>query len=167
MASLITQLCGLLCESINYVYRALKGYNIMGISLLGNIFEAYSETLFTMLLLLMSLGYTVTKSVLTRIEIWRLSVFVILTISLQLLLFVYESEAFDPGLVLYMYESPPGYGLLALKVWAWVVFIVSCYKTSKNTATKFPFYGSLLSLGSGWFLCQPFVVYYLYHKNAV
>ncbi|XP_011499139.1 PREDICTED: transmembrane protein 145 isoform X1 [Ceratosolen solmsi marchali] len=158
MLSLVAQLCGLVCEIFSYVYRALKGFDFTGIFLLGNMFEACSETAFTTLLLLMSLGFTVTKSILTAMEIWRLSAFVTLTISLQLLLFIYESEKFDPGLVLYMYESPPGYGLLALKIWAWVVFVISCYKTSKNAISKFPFYGSLLSLGSSWFLCQPFVV---------
>ncbi|XP_058792801.1 transmembrane protein 145-like isoform X1 [Phymastichus coffea] len=158
MLSLIAQLLGLLCQMYSYINRALKGYDLKGVALMGNLFEACSETCFTMLLLLMSLGYTVTKSVLTMVETWRLSTFIGAYISLQLLLLIYESEAFDPGLVLYIYESPPGYGLLALKVIAWVVFVICCYKTSQNISTKFHFYGSLLSLGSGWFLCQPLVV---------
>ncbi|OXU22806.1 hypothetical protein TSAR_004610 [Trichomalopsis sarcophagae] len=158
MLSLATQFCGLLCEIYSNVNRALKGFDLKGVSLIGNLLEACSETTFTTLLLLMSLGYTVTKSLLTPLETWRLSAFIGITISLQLLLFVYEAEAFDPGLVLYLYESPPGYGLLALKISAWVVFVICCYKTSKNAAIKFHFYGSLLSLGSGWFLCQPLTV---------
>ena len=166
MLSLLTQLCGLLCGIYSNVNRALKGYDLKGVSLMGNLFEACSETSFTTLLLLMSLGYTVTKSILNPIQTWRLSGFIGLTISLQLLLFVYESEAFDPGLVLYIYESPPGYGLLALKVLAWVIFVICCYKSSQNYATKFHFYGSLLSLGSGWFLCQPLVVNkYIHYKS--
>ncbi|XP_014228558.2 transmembrane protein 145-like [Trichogramma pretiosum] len=158
MMSLLTQLWGLLFQVYSYVTRALYGYDLHGFHLAGNLLEAVSETCFTSLLLLMSLGYTVTKSVLTPVQSWRLSLFIGLTVSLQLLLFIYQAEAFDPGLVLYLYESPPGYGLIALRIWAWVVFVACCYKTSKAAAAKFHFYGSLLSLGSAWFLCQPLVV---------
>lgn len=158
MTSLIAQLLGLMCEMYSYVNRAFKGYDLQAVSLIGLLLEACSETAFTMLLLLMSLGFTVTKSVLNIMETWRLSTFIGAYISLQLLLFIYESQVFDPGLVLYIYESPPGYALLALKIMAWVVFVLCCYKTAQNASTKFHFYGSLLSLGSGWFLCQPLVV---------
>ncbi|KAJ8687751.1 hypothetical protein QAD02_023545 [Eretmocerus hayati] len=158
MVSLLTQLCGLLCEASSLCHRALSGYDLKDVVLIGTLLEACSETIFTTLLLLMSLGYTVTKSVLTEKQSGKLAAFIGLMISLQLLILVYQYHAFDPGLVLYIYESPPGYALLTLKIWAWAVFVTCCYKTSHNAATKYNFYGSLLSLGSGWFLCQPLVV---------
>lgn len=158
MLSLLTQLCGILLEINSYINRALYGYDLQGVYLIGMMFEACSETCFTALLLLMSLGYTVTKSLLTPTQCWRLSIFLGFMISLQILIFLYQSEAFDPGLVLYLYESPPGYALLILKLWAWVIFVLCCYQTGQVAAAKFHFYGSLLSLGSGWFLCQPLTV---------
>lgn len=153
--SLITQLIGLTLEMHSYVYLAMRGWEVKSTSLMGNVFEAFSEITFTTLLLLLSLGYTVTKSVLTQGELYRLVYFISCMTALEILLFVYQSAAFDPGLVLYIYESPPGYGLLTLKVWTWFIFVVCCCKTSKKFMVKFRFYGSLLSLGSGWFLCQP------------
>lgn len=158
MISLMAQLIGLIFEIHSYVNRALTGRDLQGALLLGNLFEACSETAFTTLLILMSVGYTVTKSILSTRQRTRITAFIGLTIFLQLSLFVYESEAFDPGLVLYLYESPPGYGLIGLKLLAWGVFVICCYRTSQKYSTKFHFYGSLLSLGSSWFLFQPLVV---------
>ncbi|KAG7197388.1 hypothetical protein KM043_018493 [Ampulex compressa] len=51
-----------------------------------------------------------------------------------------------------------GYGLIALKLIAWIIFVMRCFKTAHKMTTKLHFYGSLISLGSVWFLCQPLTV---------
>ena len=159
MLSLWFQLTGIIFEIYNYSVRAYLGIDLPGSALTANLLEACSETLFTVLLLLLSMGFTVTKSVLTMVQIWRLLGFVWLSTILQLSLLIYQSEVFDPGLVLYTYESPPGYGLLALKLWTWVVFLCCCYRTSSKVNSKLHFYSYLMTLGSGWFLFHPLMVY--------
>ena len=159
LISMICQLMGISCEIYSQTRRGLTGVDSPTFSLTGALFEAYSETLYTVLLFLLALGYTVTKSQLTRRQIMWLFLFVGISVIFQLSLYIYQSEVFDPGLVLYIYESPPGYNLLALKICAWVVFVMCCYTTSRKTTTKFLFYASLLSLGSAWFLCHPITVY--------
>lgn len=158
MLSLWFYLIGLMFEIYSYSIRAYMGIDFPGAALTAKLFQASSETLFTVLLLLLALGFTVTKSVLSMIQVWRLLGFVWLSTILQLSLFIYQSEVFDPGLVLYIYESPPGYGLMALKIWTWVVFLLCCYKTSLKAAGKINFYSFLMTLGSGWFLFHPLMV---------
>ncbi|XP_066587849.1 transmembrane protein 145-like [Prorops nasuta] len=158
ISSLICQLFGVSLETYNYVLLGLNGIGAPTFYFMGNILEAISETLYTLLMLLLAFGYTVTKSVLTRTQIRWLLCFTITNIICQLSLFIYQCEIFDPGLVLYIYESPPGYGLLILKLIAWVGFVFRCFRTSKKMVTKFRFYASLLSLGSVWFLCHPLTV---------
>ncbi|XP_011150933.2 transmembrane protein 145 isoform X2 [Harpegnathos saltator] len=158
MASLLCQLLGALCEIYSYVNLGLRGVPAANAYLLGQLAEACSETLYTVLMLLLALGYTVTKSVLTTSQVRWLVLFVGATAFLQMTLYIYEFEIFDPGLVLYIYESPPGYGLIALKLIAWFVFITRCCKTIRKLNTKLHFYASLLSLGSAWFLCHPLTV---------
>jgi len=130
----------------------------MNAYLLSQLSEACSETLYTVLMLLLALGYTVTKSVLTSLQIRWLVLFVGSTAVCQMTLYIYQSEVFDPGLVLYIYESPPGYGLIALKLIAWFVFVTRCFKTIRKLNTKLHFYTSLLFLGSVWFLFHPITV---------
>lgn len=159
IASLLCQLLGVLCEIYSYVNLGLRGTPAAKAYLLGQLSEACSETLYTVLMLLLALGYTVTKSVLTSSQVRWLGIFIGATAFFQMTLYVYQFEIFDPGLVLYIYESPPGYELIALKLIAWVVFITRCCKTIRKMNTKLHFYGSLLSLGSSWFLCHPLTVY--------
>ena len=49
-------------------------------------------------------------------------------------------QKFDPGEVLYTYESPPGYGLIALRLIGWVWFCYSVFFTLKNYKSKSLFY---------------------------
>lgn len=158
IASLLCQLLGVSCELYSYVNLGLRGEPAMNAYLLSQLSEGCSETLYTVLMLLLAIGYTVTKSVLTSSQVRWLIVFVGSTAICQMSLYIYQSEAFDPGLVLYIYESPPGYGLIALKLIAWVVFVTRCFKTIRKLRTKLHFYTSLLLLGSVWFLFHPLTV---------
>ncbi|XP_057328471.1 transmembrane protein 145-like isoform X1 [Microplitis mediator] len=158
MVSQIYQLIGISFEIYSLAYRGSTGFEAPRAALFGNLFESCAETLYTLLILLLALGYTVTKSVLSNKQMWCVFWFIGTIVFLQLVLFIYEAEVFDPGLVLYIYESPPGFGLMALKVLAWGVFVTCCYRTSRKSSTKFHFYASLLSLGSAWFLCHPLTV---------
>ncbi|XP_063976402.1 transmembrane protein 145-like isoform X2 [Diachasmimorpha longicaudata] len=158
IGSIIFQSIGIGCEIYSYVHQGLTGFEARQTSLTGHLYEAGAEIIFTLLLLLLALGYTVTRSSLTSKEVKYVAYFVGILIVLQLTLFVYQSEIFDPGLVLYIYESPPGFGLLTLRTFAWGIFVTCCWRTSRKTTTKFHFYASLLSLGSIWFLCHPLTV---------
>ncbi|XP_071647622.1 transmembrane protein 145 [Temnothorax longispinosus] len=158
IASLLCQLLGVSCELYSYVNLGLRGMPAMNAYLLSQLSEACSETLYTVLMLLLAIGYTVTKSVLTSSQIRWLAVFIGSTAICQMSLYIYQSEVFDPGVVLYIYESPPGYGLIALKLIAWFVFVTRCFKTIRKLNTKLHFYTSLLLLGSVWFLFHPLTV---------
>lgn len=157
--SVLCQLLGLLCEIYSYVNLGLRGVPAEKAHLLGQLSEASSETLYTVLMLLLALGYTITKSVLTSSQVRWLILFTSITAVCQMSLYICQSEIFDPGLVLYIYESPPGYGLIALKLIAWFVFVTRCFKTIRKLNTKLHFYFSLIMLGSTWFLCHPLTVY--------
>lgn len=158
MASLLYQLGGVLLEMYSYINLGLRGVLAANASLMGQLLEAVADILFTVLLLLLALGFTVTKNVLTRPQVRWLLCFTGIIALFQFSLYICQSEIFDPGLVLYIYESTPGYGLIALKLIAWVVFTIRCFKTAKKMSSKINFYASLISLGSAWFLCHPLTV---------
>ncbi|XP_076621963.1 transmembrane protein 145 isoform X2 [Colletes latitarsis] len=158
VTSLLCQLVGILFEIYSYTILGLRGITIANVSLMGQLLEACSDILYTILMLLLALGFTVTKSTLTPRQTRWLICFACLHSFCQFSLYIYQYDVFDPGLVLYIYESPPGYMLIALKLIAWVIFSLRCLKTIKKMSTKLHFYGSLFSLGSAWFLCHPLTV---------
>lgn len=56
-------------------------------------------------------------------------------------------QVFDPGLVLYLYESPAGYGIIALRLIGWLWFSYATFFTLKHYPEKSLFY-------------YPFYIYY-------
>lgn len=61
-------------------------------------------------------------------------------LSLFLMCLVLLCQFFDPGEVLYVYESPAGYGLMALQLVAYVWFCYAVLISLKHYPEKQPFY---------------------------
>ena len=59
-------------------------------------------------------------------------------------------QVFDPGLVLYLYESPPGYALLALRLIGWLWFSYAVFITVKRFPRKVRFYIPLYVFYTVW-----------------
>lgn len=59
-------------------------------------------------------------------------------------------QYFDPGEVLYLFESPAGYGLISLRIVAWWMFIYSTIFTLKHYPEKATFYYPFNLVGTLW-----------------
>jgi hypothetical protein len=59
-------------------------------------------------------------------------------------------QFFDPGEVLYLYESPPGYGIIFLRIIAWWMFMYSTIFTLKHYPEKARFYYPFNIMGTLW-----------------
>nr|CAH7761654.1 unnamed protein product [Callosobruchus chinensis] len=123
---------------------------ISGLMLMGG-----SETTFLLLLLLLAKGYTVTRGRLPLAASVKLTIFMCLYIVTYVTIFIYEAKVFDPGEVLYLYESPAGYGLITLRVMAWCMFIYSTIFTLKHYPEKCNFYYPFNLFGTIWFNAGP------------
>lgn len=66
-------------------------------------------------------------------------------------------QAFDPGEVINLYESPAGFALSALRGGAWIAFICSIGSTIRKYPEKGAFYYPFGVLGSMWILGGPLV----------
>lgn len=62
---------------------------------------------------------------------------------------------FDPGEVLYLYESPAGFGLIILRIMGWCMFIYSTIFTLKHYPEKSNFYYPFNIFGTLWFIAGP------------
>jgi hypothetical protein len=155
VVSAIFQLFGIILTSAAYlkyavnglgpskVRRAGKESTILFVSLqitlcgaAGAIFMGASETLYLLLLLLLAKGFTITRGRLPLSASVKLTVFMCLYVVTYISIFIYEANVFDPGEVLYLYESPAGYGLITLRILAWCMFIYSTIFTLKHYPEK-------------------------------
>lgn len=124
---------------------------------MGNLLMSGSEIAFLLLLLLMAKGYTITRARLSSCSIVKLTIFINTYIVLYVILFIYQAEAFDPGEVLNLYESPAGFGLSLLRCISWCAFMVSTSTTIRKYSEKSSFYYPFGLLGSCWILGGPFL----------
>ncbi|XP_060534334.1 transmembrane protein 145-like isoform X2 [Cylas formicarius] len=143
--SVVLQLFAILVLSIVYLKYAVSGNMLMGAS----------ETCYLLLLLLLAKGYTVTRGRLPIKASVKLTIFMCLYVTTYLTIFVYEAIVFDPGQVLYLYESPAGYSLIMLRIFAWFMFIYSTVFTLKRYPEKSGFYYPFNIFGTIWFVAGP------------
>jgi hypothetical protein len=65
---------------------------------------------------------------------------------------ILSSQLFDPGEVLYLYESPVGHGLAGLRLIAWARATLSTAQTlAKGAGAKKKFYKRFAVLAALWY----------------
>ncbi|KAF0290831.1 Transmembrane protein 145 [Amphibalanus amphitrite] len=158
MASLLLQTAGLALLCAAYARYAQDGVGLPKSKLIGRVLEAGSDFTFLLLLLLCAKGYTITRGRLRQASAIKLTIFLALYVATWAVLFVYEQVFFDPGEVLYLYESPGGYGLMLLKLFGWAMFIYSTSFTIKHYPEKWSFYLPFSMYYTVWFLSAPMVI---------
>ncbi|KAG7468866.1 Transmembrane 145 protein, partial [Solea senegalensis] len=85
----------------------------------------------------------------------KLSIYMTVYTITYVILFIYEAEFFDPGEVLYAYDSPAGYGLMGLQLLAYVWFCYAVLVSLKHYPEKQPFYVPFFTTYTLWFFAVP------------
>ncbi|XP_050728872.1 transmembrane protein 145-like isoform X2 [Eriocheir sinensis] len=158
LAAVITQVFALTFLTLHYANYGFNGVGFPFSRLVGRVLHTGSTVVMVLLLLLAAKGFNITRGRLRQNSAIRLTAFMCIYIVTCLGLFIYEQNVFDPGEVLYLYESPAGYGLVALRMLAWVMFLYSCFFTVKHYPEKNGFYGPFFTFYSLWFLAGPVVI---------
>ncbi|RWS23974.1 transmembrane protein 145-like protein, partial [Leptotrombidium deliense] len=158
LISLLTQCIGLVLLSIYYGLYAKNGFGCELLKLIGRAFQAISTLVFLLLLILLAKGYTVTRARLKKRTSKLISIFMSVYVVIYATLFLFEAKFFDPGEVLYIYESPAGYGLIALRILGWIWFLYAIIFTLIRYPTKSAFLTRLFLLYSIWFISGPVVI---------
>lgn len=65
---------------------------------------------------------------------------------------------FDPGYVLYLYESPAGYAIVVLRLLSWGWFVYAVVFTLYRYPEKLSFYTQLVVIYTTWFVSMPALV---------
>lgn len=153
--SVMMEYGGIIVLGITWIRYGMTGYGPNTTA--GYLLTGVSEITFLLLLLLMAKGYTITRARLSSCSIVKLTIFINTYIVAYIILFIYQAEAFDPGEVLNLYESPAGFGLSFLRCISWCFFMVSTATTIRKYPEKSSFYYPFGLLGSVWILGGPFL----------
>ncbi|XP_025018204.1 transmembrane protein 145 isoform X2 [Tetranychus urticae] len=158
LTSLTLQFSSLVFLSTYYIILADRGYSHEVLKLIGKLLESASTSLFLLLLILLAKGYTITRARLKKQTSTKISLFMTLHTTTYIAIFFYEQMFFDPGEVLYMYESWPGYGIIFLRILGWFWFVYSIVFTLMHYPSKSSFLTKLFLLYSVWFISAPVVI---------
>ncbi|TRY84545.1 hypothetical protein DNTS_001300, partial [Danionella cerebrum] len=116
------EVLSLLFFSIYWGLYARDGFGNGSLKVLGKLLFSVSFLIFLLMLILLGKGFTVTRARISHSGSVKLSIYMTVYTITYIILFIYEAEFFDPGEVLYAYDSPAGYGLMALQLLAYVWF---------------------------------------------
>ncbi|CAL4114637.1 unnamed protein product, partial [Meganyctiphanes norvegica] len=158
MGSLVTQIIGLFFLNMHYFRYGDNGIGYENSKLLGRIHIACSTVIMTLMLLLMGKGFNITRGRLRQMSAVRLTAFMCIFSITYATLFIIEQNMFDPGEVLYIYESIAGYGLICLRCIGWLMFLYACFFTLKHYPEKASFYYPFFVFYTLWFLSGPVVI---------
>ncbi|XP_014667515.1 PREDICTED: transmembrane protein 145-like [Priapulus caudatus] len=141
----------------NVRYMA-DGVGAPGARTLADVLAAAATLVFQLLLILLAKGFTVTRGRLRQASAVKIAVFMTVYGVAYACVFVTEAALFDPGLVLYTYESLAGYVLVAIRIVGWLWFVYATIFTVKHYPEKWRFYLLFFAVYSAWFLAAPVVV---------
>ncbi|XP_055992580.1 transmembrane protein 145 isoform X1 [Sorex fumeus] len=155
MAAAGVEVLSLLFFCIYWGQYATDGIGNKSLQILAKLLFSSSFLIFLLMLILLGKGFTVTRGRISHSGSVKLSVYMTLYTLTHVVLLIYEAEFFDPGQVLYTYESPAGYGLIGLQVAAYVWFCYAVLVSLRHFPEKQPFYVPFFAAYTLWFFAVP------------
>ncbi|XP_051575967.1 transmembrane protein 145 [Myxocyprinus asiaticus] len=149
------EVLSLLFFCIYWGLYARDGVGNGSLKILGKLLFSVSFLVFLLMLILLGKGFTVTRARISHSGSVKLSIYMTVYTITYIILFIYEAEFFDPGEVLYAYDSPAGYGLMGLQLLAYVWFCYAVLVSLKHYPEKQPFYIPFFTAYTLWFFAVP------------
>ncbi|XP_065832140.1 transmembrane protein 145-like [Oscarella lobularis] len=158
IGTIVLQIASLVFLCILYGIYGKNGVGVPTLIPIGRIIAAVNEILFLLLLMLLAKGWTVVRGRLTEESQLRLIALMVMYTIAYAIMFIWEAKAFDPAKVIYVYDSPAGYGIAALSFIAFCWFVYAVIVTAKKNPDKQRFYVQFCSVYSLWLLSRFIVV---------
>ncbi|EHB02527.1 Transmembrane protein 145 [Heterocephalus glaber] len=155
MAAAGVEVLSLLFFCIYWGQYATDGIGNESMKILAKLLFSSSFLIFLLMLILLGKGFTVTRGRISHSGSVKLSVYMTLYTLTHVVLLIYEAKFFDPGQVLYTYESLAGYGLIGLQVAAYVWFCYAVLISLRHFPEKQPFYVPFFAAYTLWFFAVP------------
>ncbi|XP_022093046.1 transmembrane protein 145-like isoform X2 [Acanthaster planci] len=143
---------------IFYADYASDGTPLQNVKMAALAFQAIADGVFLLMLILMGKGYTITRGRISHSGSVKIAVLMCIYTMLYAALFVYQVVIFDPGEVLYLYESPAGFALIGIRGICWLWFMYAIFFTLKHYPEKNLFYVPFFLFYTAWFVATPIMI---------
>ncbi|XP_077985071.1 transmembrane protein 145-like [Glandiceps talaboti] len=153
--SMIAEWLSLGLKLAGYINYAVNGVAAPGLQIVADLISAIAIMLFVLMVMLLGKGFTVTRRTLKSQSVLAITLFMAVFGIAYIALYAYDELLFDPRDVLYKYESPAGYGIVALNIMGFLIF----FSVEQVTYKKVHFYVSFGVIFSIWWLATPITIF--------
>lgn len=105
--------------------------------------------------MLLAKGWTIVRAKISAMGRVRISVYMTIYSCTLITAYSWSEWGFDPALIIYKYESPPGEIYVWIRLFSVVWFLYACSTTLRNYPTKSTFYRVFCFLFTLWLLAVP------------
>ncbi|XP_067851114.1 transmembrane protein 145 isoform X3 [Heptranchias perlo] len=155
MLSVGTEVLGHFFLCIHLGIYALNGVGCESVKIIGRLLLVISYLLLVPMLLLMSHGFTITRTKIHHSSAVTVCLLVVTFALMYLWFFIDEKHLIDPGKVQTVLESSIGYAVTALQFLTAFWFSQSTYKIMQHHPEKRPFYLLFFPAFTLWFFAVP------------
>uniref|UniRef100_UPI00398EBF74 transmembrane protein 145-like isoform X3 n=1 Tax=Pristiophorus japonicus TaxID=55135 RepID=UPI00398EBF74 len=155
MVSIGTEVLGHFFLCIHFGIYALNGVGCESVKIIGRLLLVISYLLLVPMLLLMSHGFTITRTKIHHCSAVTVCLLVITFALMYSWFFIDEKHLIDPGKVQTVLESSIGYAVTALQFLTAFWFSQSTYKIMQHHPEKRPFYLLFFPAFTLWFFAVP------------
>ncbi|XP_077985248.1 transmembrane protein 145-like [Glandiceps talaboti] len=155
VGSVIAEWLSLGLKLAGYIKYAVTGVAVPGLQIFADLDSAVGIMLFVLMIMLLGKGFTVSRKTLKPHNFVGICLFMAVFGIAYIALYAYDELLFDPRDVLYKYESPAGYGIVALNVIGFLIF----FSVEQVTRKKVHFYVSFGVIISIWWLATPMTIF--------
>jgi hypothetical protein len=144
---------------VYYVAYISTGNQNRGLRIVYRCFAAFAETHIVLFLILIAKGWTVVRRKITPQGRVKITAFIAVYGVIQFGIVTWEATVgSDPADITWLYESPPGFVLLCLRLYALMWFIRAILITRHKYTRKRGFYWKFAVAGSFWMFALPLEV---------
>ncbi|XP_038065624.1 transmembrane protein 145-like isoform X2 [Patiria miniata] len=158
MTCIVFYMIAMILFIIYYADYASDGTPLNNVKMAALAFMAIGDGVFLLMLILMGKGYTITRGRISHSGSVKIAVLMCIYTMLYAALFVYQIAVFDPGEVLYLYESPAGFALIGIRGICWLWFMYAIFFTLKHYPEKNLFYVPFFLFYTAWFVSTPIMI---------
>jgi len=153
------QFIGIMLQLIHLIIYTENGMGAPFLSFVGELVCGLSRLSFTLLLILLAHGWTISTDEIKNRNVILAGMLVCFSIYFVLVLWDYTDR--DPASTLYVYDSFPGYCIVALDIATGLWFHWAMFNTHKeeNKPEKVTFYRVLWGVFGLWFFVLPIIVF--------
>ena len=120
--------------------------------------DLLSHVMTLVLLILIAKGWTITRRKISAMGRVRLSIYATIYGCVYLSALGWSIWGFDPALVTFLYESPPGALIQTMRFFSSLWFAYACWTTVRSNPQKRKFYAIFSSFFFVWIVIVPFLV---------